>query len=313
MRLTIWLIALMLAETLPAAAWHSLDWVSESGGIVSTNQQGAVVAIDLRASWVGDADLRDLAAISTLRKLDLSETRITDHGLRQLKNASGITDLNLRFAESITGEGISALKSWKQLKRLNLAGTKISDSALQQISQLNSLEELNIGGVLVTDAGLEALTSLAHLRELTLGGNKLTDAGLEPLRQLPGLTYLDLGGVQREDSGIWMVSFSQSGLEAIATLKDLCRLRLHGTLMTDRGLQTIKGLAHLEMLDLHDCLRISDDAVTTLATMRTLRLVDLSGTKVTAAGVEKLRRANPNCRVLMTPSNPRLKPSEEEP
>jgi Leucine-rich repeat (LRR) protein len=306
------LAAALFALCLPAAVPDSLEWVATAGGTTTSDAHGRIVALDLRASWVGDSDIANLARIPTLCRLDLSQTRISDHGLRQLKDAPAITDLNLRYAELITDEGISALKSWKHLERFNLEGTKITDSALQHISGLTSLQALNIGGVLVTDAGVEALTSLTNLKELTLGGNKITDAGLEPLRQLPGLLILDLGGVQREDSGIWSVSFAQEGLEAIATLKDLRDLRLARTSIGARGLDTIKSLSHLERLDLHDCPRIGDDAIPVLAAMRTLHFLDLTSTKLTAAGLEKLRQAKPECRILMAPSNPKSEAAVED-
>jgi internalin A len=289
-----------------------LNWVSDAGGSVKHDAQGRVVEVDLRASWVGDSDLLSLATIATLSRLDLSETRITDHGLRQLKSAPAITDLNLRYAELITDEGISSLKSWKHLARLDLEGTKITDSALQHLSTLNSLQVLNIGSVLVTDAGLQVLTSLTNLKELTLGGDKLTDAGLQSVRQLPGLTVLDLGGVQREDSGIWSVSFTQPGIEAIATLKDLRRLRLNETLISARGLQTLKNLPRLEFLDLHDCVQIGDDAVPILISLPSLRSVDLTGTGVSAAALDTMRRERPDCRVLHAPSGQKPKAETAE-
>ena len=292
------------APSSPAAT--ALVWVSDVGGTATRNAQGQVIGIDLRASWVGDSDLASIAEIPTLKRLDLSGTRISDHGLRQLKNATAITDLNLRYAELITDQGISALRNWKHLVRLNLEGTKITDGALQQLSALSSLEVLNIGSVQVTDAGVEALTSLTNLKELTLGGNKLTDAGLQPLRQLPGLTFLDLGGTQREDSGPWSVSFTQTGLEAVATLKTLQHLRLNGTLITARGLQTLKDLP-LESLDLHGSAQIKDDAVPVLASMKTLRIIDLTGTSVSATEVDRLRQIRPDCKILHAASSAKPK------
>ena len=297
MRYALILSVAILSSALSASTAGSLAWITEAGGIVTRDTRGRVIAVDLRASWAGDSDLASLAQASTLRKLDLSETRISDHGLRQLKNATGITDLNLRYAELITDEGISALKNWNHLTRLNLEGTKITDSALQHLSTLTSLEALNIGKIQVTDAGLQAITSLTNLKELTLGGDKLTDAGLQSLRELPGLTLLDLGGTQRQDSGIWSVSFTQPGLESIAGLKYLRCLRLDGTLLSARGLETIKGLSALELLDLHGCVHIGDDAVPILAAMRSMRFLDLTGTHVSASAIEELRRKRPDCRI----------------
>ena len=111
---------------------------------------------------------------------------------------------------------------------------------------------------------------------------------------------------------MWSVSFAQPGLEAIATLKDLRRLRLQDTMITARGLETIEGLPRLESLDLHDCERIGDEAVPILASMRALRWVDLTDTKVTAGGLEKLRRAKPGCRVLKAASSPKPEPQTTE-
>lgn len=295
----------LLSFAAVASTLDSLAWVSDAGGVVTRDARGNVVVVDLRASWAGDSDLASLAALPVLSRLDLSETRITDHGLRQLKNAPAITDLNLRYAELITDQGILAMKGWKHLARLNLEGTKITDSALQQLSALTSLETLNIGSVQVTDAGLEALTSLTNLKELTLGGDKLTDAGLQPLRQLPGLKLLDLGGVQRTDSGPWSVSFTQPGLEAIATLKVLRRLRLDGTLISARGLDTLKRLTQLEVLDLHDCTEIGDDVIPALTAMRTIRWLDVTNTKITATGLEKLRQDRADCHILHAASTPK--------
>ena len=290
-------LTLVAAPLRAGAVADPLAWVSDVGGVVTHDPRGSVIAVDLRGSWIGDSGLASLANIATLRRLDLSETRITDHGLRMLRSAPAISDLNLRYAELITDQGVSALKTWKHLTRLNLEGTKITEGALQQLADLTSLVSLDIGSAQVTDAGIEALTSLPNLRDLKLGGNKLTDAGLQPLRQMPGLVSLDLGGTQRQDSGAWSVSFTQPGLDATATLKSLRLLRLNNTLITARGLETLKTIP-LELLDLHDCPRIDREAIPIVAGMRSLRLVDLTGTNTSAADIEKLRRMRPDCRIL---------------
>jgi Leucine-rich repeat (LRR) protein len=131
---------------------------------------------------VTDSDLRDLAELPNLRSLNLSLTRITDHGMMELRNAPGIVDLDLQYAEQVTDEGVSAIRGWKRLRRLNLRGTKITDMTLGHLAGMSTLD---IGFVQFTDSGLENLVLLPSLKELTIGGNKLTDAGLRFLRQLP--------------------------------------------------------------------------------------------------------------------------------
>jgi internalin A len=289
-------IALFGAALLSATG--PTDWIADAGGAVTLDSAGRIVSVDLRASWVTDSDMAALAAMPNLARLDLSLTRISDHGLQQLKTAPAITDLNLCYAELITDAGLSTVKSWKHLKRLNVRGTKVTDTTLQHLSAVTSLESLDIGSAQITDVGLDLITSLPNLKELTIGGNKLTDNGLLPLRQLPGLTYLDLSGSERTDSGLWSVSLSEPGLDAIDTLRNMRWLRLNGTLVSARGLERLKDLARLERLDLEGCKRVGDDAAPVLASFRSLRAVDLTGTSFTEKGVAALRQAKPDCKIV---------------
>jgi internalin A len=275
------------------------SWIAEAGGVVKRDGAGQIVGVDLRASWITDSDLPELARLPNLTHLDLSLTRISDHGLEQLKDAPAITDLNLYSDELITDAGLSALKGWKHLKRLSVRGTKITDTTLQHLSGIASLESLDAGYAQITDVGLELLTPLTNLKELAIGGNKLTDTGLQSLRQLPGLIYLDLSGAERTDSGLWSVSLTEPGLDAIATLGNLRHLRLNGTLVSARGIERLAGLSKIERLDLQGCGRIGDEVAPVLARFRSLQRVDLAGTQVTDKGVAELRRAKPKCKILM--------------
>lgn len=289
------LTALVFAACLGAA---DQAWIADAGGVATRDAQGRSVAVDLRGSWVTDSDLAELAKLPTLERLDLSLTKIGDHGLQLLKNAPAITDLDLSFAELVTDGGLSAVKGWKHLKRLSVRGTKITDMTVQYLSAVPSIESLDIGYAQLTDVGLDPLTALVNLKELAIGGNKLTDSGLQPLRQLTGLIYLDLSGGQRTDSGVWGVSITEPGLETIATLTNLRHLRLNGTTVTARGLQKLQALAQLERLDLQGCARIGDDAIAVLAGMPALKSVDLHSTAVTKSGLAAMHKAKPDCVIL---------------
>jgi hypothetical protein len=294
-------------------------WIEHAGGVAARDPAGRITDVDLRGSWVTDHDLRELAKLPHLARLDLSLTRITDQGMQELKNAPGIVELNLRYAELVTDEGLAAVKGWKKLKRLDLRGTKITDNTLEHISGITTLESLDIGFAEVTDSGIERLGTLPNLKELTLGGNELSDVGLQALRQMPGLTYLDLSGRQGTDSNLWAVSMTeQQGLEAVLTLKELRELRLGcsevgiGTEgqrfatvstmnVTARWLERLKALPKLERIKLQGCSRVGDDAMPILASWPSLREVDLIGTPVTEKGVAVLRQAKPDCRIYHGP------------
>lgn len=290
-------ICLALVAGLAAAADPSL-WIRSADGTVTRDRAGHIVGVDLHAGWVSDSDMADLSRMPDLARLDLSLTRITDRGLMQLKSATNLTDVNLYYAELITDQGLAVVKDWKRLRHLDLRGTKATDSTLQFLSGCPLLESLDISFAQVTDIGLNNLTSLTNLKELAIGGNKLTDNGLLALRQMPSLTSLDVSGSHREDSGLWSVSLTEEGLNSIATLGALRHLRLNGTGVTSRGLEKLKGLSRLERLDLQDCRRVTDDALPSLDAMKSLRLVDVTGSGMTEAGVAALRRARPDLRVL---------------
>jgi Leucine-rich repeat (LRR) protein len=276
--LVLWTIAALSAPTTDPA------WVSDAGGVLIKDAAGSITGVDLRSSWATDADL--------------SLSRISDRGMRSLRGATGIVDLNLYFAEQVTDEGMSAIKGWKNLKRLNVRGTKITDMTLEFVSTIPTLESLDVGYAEITDVGLDHLTSLPNLRALTIGGNKLTDMGVHLLRQMPQLTYLDIGGSQRTDSGLWSVSLTESGVESMATLVELRELRLAGTPVSGRSMEKLKALVKLERLVLQNCKRIADDSVPILSSFATLRVLDVKGTAITEQGAATLKKNLPNAQVL---------------
>lgn len=307
-----------LADTrrAPAESKDDAQWIEDLGGSVERNSQGKVTSVSLRGTWVTDTDLRRLTSYPDLNELDLSLTHVTDAGLQEIKNLKGITDFNLYFAEYVTDEGVAYIKDWKQLRRLNLHGTKASDTALEHIAGINTLESLDVGSTLMTDVGLERLTSLTNLRELTMGGNELGDAGLQALRQMPTLTYLDLSGRNGNDKNVWSVSMSNAGLQAVLALKDLRELRFScastsvgiegkklgevSTLsITEKWLEQIKTLPKLERLKLQGCTRVDDQSVATLISMPALREADLKGTSVTDEGAKRLRAGKPGAIVYV--------------
>lgn len=294
------------------------EWIDDAGGTVIRDAAGRVTGVDLRASWITDTDLRKLLQYPSLNYLDLSLTRITDQGMLELKNATGIVDLSLYYAEYVTDEGLAAIKDWKSLKHLNVHGTKISDTTLEHIAGISTLESINVGSANITDVGLERLVSLPNLKELTIGGNAMGDAGLQALRQIPGLTYLDLNGRQGTDANVWAISMSEKGLDAVLTLKGLRELRfgctslgvgiegnrfatVSATDVTVSWIEKMKALPKLEKLKLQGCSRVGDEAIAALIALPGLQEIDLKGSSVTEKGLAALRAAKPKARIYFGP------------
>jgi len=280
--------------------------IEQIGGKAEVDSSGNIVAINLRGSWVNDADMIELGRLPHLRRLDLSHTRISDEGLLHLKAAPAITELNLFYSEWITDQGLTAIRNWKQLKRLNLRGTRISDGTLALVAKLPGIEALDIANTQITDNGLDHLITLTNLKELSLGRSRLSENALEVLRMLPTLTYLDLSGARAAPPDMGrrrgsVGTLNEETLRALAELKELRTLKLGYSEITVAGLGTLSTLDKVEKLGLELCTGLDDSAVAELAKWKALKYVDLQETKISAEGVEELRKAKPGVAILANP------------
>ncbi len=300
-------IAIFLCAMPALAATGSVDWVDGLGGRVDRDAAGEITGVHLRGTWVSDTELLNLARLPKLERLDLSHTRITDEGVLHLKTARQIKDLNLYYAEQVTDQGMTAIREWKELKRLNLRGTRVSDGSLAIVGGLTQLEALDIAYTEFTDNGLDALVPLTQLKELAIGRSKLGKNALEVLRLLPTLELLDLGGPHPGAGGLR----SKEGTpmpddlpHAIATLKQLRTLKLSYSQIGADGLRILSALDRVEKLALEGSARVDDQALVELAKWKSLHYLDVQATKVTPQGVAALEKAKPGIVVLSGPFAP---------
>lgn len=88
----------------------------------------------------------------------------------------------------VTDKGIAHLAGMKNLTKLHLENTKVTDAALDTIKNLPNLEYLNLYGTAVTDAGIAKLAGMKNLKKVFLWQSKVTDAGAEKLsKAIPGV------------------------------------------------------------------------------------------------------------------------------
>ena len=307
-------------------------WIADQGGRSTEDPAGHITAVDLSSTWITDADLARLGRLDHLRALNLSHTKITDSGLEQLQKLAGVTDLSLYYAEYVTDEGLAHLTGWTRLERLNLRGTKVTSKVFDHLAHFTSLRTLNLADTQIDDEGFEELAGLTKLESLAIGGNRLNGACLPLLKAIPSLRRLDVAGMQRVDSGLWGLALTDLNLQRIAGLTQLEELNLSGANLSDRGadrpgqpqdtraelrdLSPLKKLANLRALDLSgtpvsgDALaalaslpqlrelrlglasNINDAAVPQLLALKQLRVLYLSGSGVTAKGIQELRESS---------------------
>jgi len=103
---------------------------------------------------ISDDDLVILGKIDSVEMIDLSDSEVTNEGLRHLRKLP-----NLSYLE--------------------LSNTKISDAGLEHLAGLSSLELLFLSGTRISDAGLKCLSEMPKLFSLWLDDTDISDAGLE--------------------------------------------------------------------------------------------------------------------------------------
>jgi internalin A len=264
--------------------------IEAQGGEVVRDAKGQIVEVSLARTWATDAEVERIAALESLKRLDLSLTYVSDRGAERLKALEQLEELNLFAAEFITDAAVAFLRGHRQLSRLNLRGTDVTDTSLAYIAELPRLRSLDISFTQITDVGLEHLASLSELEELNLGGNKISGVGLHVLKLLPKLRKLSFYGIQRRNAGwCWAPVVTDLELDTISLLAGLEELNLgFGVALgapRPKDLGPADGEAECRIAG---GTRITDLGLAKLAQLKRLRHLDLSGSAITAAGVRTL-------------------------
>jgi hypothetical protein len=126
-----------------------------------------------------------------------------------------------------------------QITSLN-AGGLLTDTALEQLAQLEFVTSLNFGGTKrITNNGLRHLARMPQLQELDLSeypGGQITDHGLECLHHLPELRRFQM---------CWQSGVSDVGVANLASCDRLERVDLLGTHTGDGAIRALVGKLNL--------------------------------------------------------------------
>ena len=172
-------------------------------------------------------------------------TEILGAGFRYWMGGLG-SDVNHRGERRISlavdgATSFSALKTLApdRLWSLHAERSKIDDDELVNLQGMTDLLYLDLSNTPVTDAGLLHLQGLDRLEVLQLWDTKITDAGLALIARLPNVVQLGIGNTRVTDAG----------LVHVRALSRLRVLQLYGTGVTGKGLMQLRGMTHLEMLN----------------------------------------------------------------
>jgi len=273
-----------------AAANAQPNWIEAQGGEVVRGPDGAIVEVSLARTWATDNDVERLlemkGEIKGLQRLDLSFTYVTDRGIERLQQLQQLEELTLDTAEFITDAAVSYLRANRRLRKLNLRGTDITDISLPHIAELTGLKSLDLSYTQLGDVGIESLPALAELEELNLGGTRISGLNLSVLKLLPKLRRLSFNGIQRRNAGAcWSPLITDLDLDSLSELSGLTELNLGiGVSLGRTGVPVGPGNCRVS-----GGIKITDLGLAKLARLKNLRRLDVSGAKITPAGLKVLQ------------------------
>lgn len=217
--------------------------------------------LNLRAVWLEDVDMADLAQLDSLRELELGSAPLTDAALEPLRALQHLEHLGIS-CEAITEVGLAHLQHLPALRSLRLWSLE-GEAAFKAVAELPALESLDLCNAPVSDAGLAHLRRAPRLRHLTavgMGAQTVTEEGLEQLQDL-SLHSLKVG------TG-W-------SLAACARFGSLHHLSVINDALTKEDLKAVLALPDLESLAL--CVPAESPGVGCLGTLQQLQSLRLEG------------------------------------
>lgn len=96
-------------------------------------ERAKITSLHLDRTCIGDAAIKTVCRIPTIRKLSLDCTNVTDIGTRELRRLIQLETLYFGDNDSITDVSLSSFACLEKLKRLGLSGTRISTAGMPQL------------------------------------------------------------------------------------------------------------------------------------------------------------------------------------
>lgn len=273
------------------------EWVLKRGGALTLNSGSLEPkSVDdlpptpfrVFSAYPGEKEFtdQDLARLEGLRltSLSLGLSPITGEGLAYIPT----TIVLLTFhCVNVEGGNLMHLGRLQSLKSLFLTGTGDSIAAddLAVLTQLPNLESLRLP-TSTTRAWLQHVVQCPALTKLSLRGTNLTATDIDVLADAPALTELNL----------YCGQLTPEWVDPLNRVKSL------RTLAFDNDNNNVDAVALAKLTNV-TTLRgslgtLTDEDLEHLASMRQLKQLNIAtNLKVTEAGVRKLHRQLPDCRI----------------
>ena len=312
-----------------------LGAVSDEGlQYVGQLKQLTVLRFSGSAEFTG-VGLRHLDGLSQLEELEISNAiAFTGQGLEHLAPLHGVRTLTFS-GTNVLGESLAHLTGLRGLKELHIWDTPLNEVGVQRIGELKQLERLAIQHSNLLDEHLKYLTGLTQLKQLELRENGISDEGMVHLAKLPTLQQIDVSSTfvsdgsqaklqttmpeTRRRAGVFNdMNFAREQKderftltpEYLATAREI--IRAGAGVWPEQSWSNVclfcnwsGGDEKLELLGQLGKVRVvfikaplTDTAVPYLRKLTQVEVIRLDNARISDAGVEELKQALPNTRVL---------------
>jgi Leucine Rich repeat len=244
----------------------------------------------------------DVAAIKPLKKLNilyLCSTKITDKALDHLLALPVLQTLYIE-GTGLTDMGLATMQKIKGLKLVRLQATKITAKGVADLQRALPDCKVEWDGAPSAPAAVDPDRKAAQW-VLSIGGHVWArtksgeDRNINPGEDLPSERFEAIGAYP-SDTPQSADRVTDEGLANLRGLRSLKVVRLDSCAkVTDEGLKSLVGMPALEEVVAH-FVPLSDRGAEFLASIPTLKSVNLGETGVGDAGLEDLCRNLPNLR-----------------
>lgn len=300
----------------------------------SPEAAAAITEINMTGAKVSANGLGALSALPNLETLNISNSRVGADSLTMIGKSQSLKTISLANSDA-NDRVVSELSRIPHLQSLDLSGTQVTGGAATGLGSMPELIELSLSGSGADDQVTAALATLP-IRSLDLSRSRITNASLPLLLKISTLEKLNVafcgvtgdgfkgfGRSEIKDLNVGETAFGREGFKAIKGMKSLEHLNVYATGLVqhkdcnvfktfpnlktlnagkngigDPGMEVFfKGHKSLEELKLHQNKAITDNGLAALIGVKTLKLLDVSGTSCGAAGGQALKAKLPECTI----------------
>ncbi len=271
------------------------------------------VLVDSIGSLTDDDELMSTQMRNQLTNPELSfnDVALTPVSLKALatnaKNCHGLRFIN---CPGMTGKNLELLRD-RNLTSIVIRGPHLKNEGLDVLSTFHSLNSIRLEEISTIDStGIAKLKNLPKLRILAIRGAHVDRQTIKLCSEM-NLARLELSEIRDLDNSALAYltrsstlievdlndsNFTDSGLELVSKIPNLCLLQANNTKITDRGFIALSDATHLRGLTISYCRGITDRSVPVLISLfarspdQTGSEYRLDHTGITSASIPQLKK-----------------------